>query len=405
MLAQAALSVQSASVQFASVQFGSVQLGAVQLAAVQLGAVPFALAELQPAHVGQIPFDLAHLVLAQFQLAQAGLAEAVPTRSGPANGVLAEWTWNPVDLTVLVVLAFGLIGGIVKGFTWQVVRLAFLVGAFWGAARFSVPVGKLIGSITGERVDDSIERGVAYTLLFAGIYLGSIPIALWLRSGIGKLKLRSYDRMVGGLLGVAKSTAVAYVALLLVIYMAPRVLSSESRLEATVRSSLAYVAVTHAHPAVAGIFPPEFHQRVAEFRTRVEDRLDLPEPASGPGTERFGETDPHETTPDEPTLHEAVPQDMGPAGPGTEPATATDPSIVRGRIEGVGETTREDSTQLSSPPLPPHSLERSEGGRPPHAPRTGDPDRRRQRPKRGDADGNENAGSLPPQDPDPRGLR
>ncbi len=186
----------------------------------------------------------------------------------------AEWNWNLVDLAILALILFGIVGGFLKGFTWQVVRLSFLVLAFFLAFRFCVPVGDWVGKLTRDRMNPTVNKSFAYAVIFGFTYLGSWPLAILLRKGIAKLQLRSYDRMIGAMLGFFKTTAVAYVLLLIVLFFAPRVLSEENRLEDIVERSIAYRVVSEVNPTLSGLLPPEFHARVNEVRDQIARKID-----------------------------------------------------------------------------------------------------------------------------------
>ncbi len=184
-----------------------------------------------------------------------------------------EWSWNVTDLVVGGVLLFGIVGGMIKGFTWQVVRLVFLAIAILVSGHFCAPIGEWFGQVTGEKLSFAMNKGIAYSVLFGAIYLGSLPLAFLLRSGIAKLKLKSYDRALGSALGLLKSTAVAYVALLLILFFGPRILSDENRLEQSVRTSYAYSAVSWANPTLEGLLPEEFHERVRVLGEEVDRKI------------------------------------------------------------------------------------------------------------------------------------
>jgi len=203
-----------------------------------------------------------------------------------------SYQWNFVDLAVLALLLIGLIGGFVKGFTWQIVRLAFLVLAFFLSGRYAERLGAWMGEVTGQRIQESVQTGVAYALVFAGVYLGSWPLAYLLRSGIEKLRLQSFDRVLGGLLGSVKAAAVSYVLVLCVIYFAPR-LAQDSAFEKEVLRSIAYELVSEMNPTLSGLLPEEFHERVEKLRERVEEEIDeRRRPAEPSGAPETGEHDP-----------------------------------------------------------------------------------------------------------------
>ena len=76
----------------------------------------------------------------------------------------ADWSWNVVDLVVLGVLLFGLVGGFLKGFTWQIVRLAFLGLAIFLSLRFCDALGVRIGDLTRHRM---LEADAPYYIIQA----------------------------------------------------------------------------------------------------------------------------------------------------------------------------------------------------------------------------------------------
>lgn len=281
----------------------------------------------------------------------------------------AEWNWNLVDLVILALILFGIVGGFLKGFTWQVVRLSFLVLAFFLAFRFCVPVGEWVGKLTRDRMNPTVNKSLAYAVIFGFTYLGSWPLAILLRKGIAKLQLRSYDRMVGAMLGFFKTTAVAYVLLLIVLFFAPRVLSEENRIEDLVERSIAYRVVSEVNPTLSGLLPPEFHDRVNEVRDQIARKIDEvrtdedpthvmtregelpPAPPIGDGSETGEGTDPldlNDLEPADPTASDEVPASTD---------ASTDKEKKRPEGQGTGETAGDDATRKGTSPAGPYRRE------------------------------------------------
>jgi membrane protein required for colicin V production len=130
------------------------------------------------------------------------------------RGILEVLGW--VDMLALCILLFFLIMGLVRGFVWQVAQLVKLVGGFLAANQFSQQVGVWL---SGPRLQAPYSTYLAYILVFGAFALGVTIICVLVEKLLRSLKLKSYDRLAGGGVGVLNGALlVAAVVLLLYAY-------------------------------------------------------------------------------------------------------------------------------------------------------------------------------------------
>ncbi|MBI2825715.1 MAG: CvpA family protein [Planctomycetia bacterium] len=105
---------------------------------------------------------------------------------------------QPYDIAMLVVLGFATVLGAVRGMAWQIASLASVVGSSYAAVRFNGALAPYVGQT------EPANRVVAMLVLYLGTSL-AIWLAFRLVSGfINRLRLKEFDRQVGGLFGAAK---------------------------------------------------------------------------------------------------------------------------------------------------------------------------------------------------------
>jgi membrane protein required for colicin V production len=130
------------------------------------------------------------------------------------RGILEVLGW--VDLGALIILAIFLILGLIRGFVWQIAQLVKLVGGFMMANRFAEQVG---GWMTGERLQPPYSTYLAYLLVFGAFALAVTIVCVLIEKALKKLKLKSYDRLAGGGVGLLNGwMLVALLVLLLYAY-------------------------------------------------------------------------------------------------------------------------------------------------------------------------------------------
>jgi membrane protein required for colicin V production len=221
---------------------------------------------------------------------------------------------NFVDLAFALIVLLSLVGGVLRGFTWQLVRIVFLVLAFVLANEYCAWMASQIRQVTHDGIGSPVDKGLAFVLIFSAVYLGSWPLASLLRSAIEKMKLKSFDRLLGACLGIFKGAAIGYVLFLVLAFLVPKAYPGGSRVEEQLVRSYSFVGVSRVDPVVRGLLPDEFHAMVAELADRVDDAID--------GTE--------EEAPDGGAPGEPAPE------PGTIPAQppGPKPASTQGPVEG-----------------------------------------------------------------------
>ncbi len=122
---------------------------------------------------------------------------------------------NTLDILILVILAANAVLGAVRGAAWQILRLASIFLGLWGAARYGEEFLGLFPSSWGISEDYGIY--VARVVLFLCVYLIMFGVTNLVKGAIQKVKLGSFDRGFGALIGAAKGlifcTAILYLQL------------------------------------------------------------------------------------------------------------------------------------------------------------------------------------------------
>ncbi|MCB9878525.1 MAG: CvpA family protein [Planctomycetes bacterium] len=144
-----------------------------------------------------------------------------------------------VDHTALAVLLVFFVLGLFKGLIWQVSRIAILVVAYVVAGRFGHDVAALLGSAPpapsapAAAADpnasgvDAAQLGdttlyLAYVLLFVVVLVLLSLLAMLIKKLADKAGLSFFDRLGGGVLGVATGACVVVAMLFLVNMFLPQ---------------------------------------------------------------------------------------------------------------------------------------------------------------------------------------
>lgn len=139
-----------------------------------------------------------------------------PETSPTAATIEALRALGWVDLTALGVILVFFVLGLFKGLIWQVSRIVILVAAYFVSGHFGHDVAALLGATPpapGEVGAASAANGgvpdvdgtiyLAYCLLFVGVLIVLSLLAIVIRRMAHKAGLSFFDRLGGGLLGVA----------------------------------------------------------------------------------------------------------------------------------------------------------------------------------------------------------
>lgn len=152
-------------------------------------------------------------------LFQDPLAEAAP-----ASGLLQDLQhlgW--VDLTALSVLLVFFVIGLFKGLIWQVSRIAILLVAYVAAGRFGATVGNWLTSEPAANGDPSAPAAppettlyLAYVAIFLVVLIALSLLAMLLQRLAHKAGLGFFDRLGGGVLGIATGSCIVLFGLFVV---------------------------------------------------------------------------------------------------------------------------------------------------------------------------------------------
>lgn len=129
-----------------------------------------------------------------------------------ATQALVSLGW--VDITAVSVLAVFFVLGLFKGIVWQTSRVAILVAAYFGAVKFGHGFGEVLSSWTHTGPEPASEEQrdtalyIACVLIFLGVLIALSLVSMLLQNLVKKAGLGFYDRLFGGVLGVASGALV-----------------------------------------------------------------------------------------------------------------------------------------------------------------------------------------------------
>ncbi len=173
-------------------------------------------------------------------------------------------SWNWIDIVLVLVLLASILAGVIKGFAWQAVRFAFLLFGILLAKAYAAPLGVQLRPLLGSHARPPADKYLAYAIIFLVIYISSLGIAFGIRTAIDKLKLSSFDRLFGGLLGLLKGILFVYAAFLLIAVAK----ADDAPLAVAMRESQSSRIVSGIDSIVHPLFPQEFHDRIEGWRAK-----------------------------------------------------------------------------------------------------------------------------------------
>jgi len=138
-----------------------------------------------------------------------------------------------VDKTALGVLLVFFVLGLFKGFIWQVSRIGILVAAYVVAGRFGHDVAGLMSSTPPEQMaidamaSTEVAPGettlyLAYCILFVAVLVVLSLLAMLIKKLADKAGLGFFDRLGGGVFGVATGACVVLFGVFVVHMFFPR---------------------------------------------------------------------------------------------------------------------------------------------------------------------------------------
>lgn len=265
----------------------------------------------------------------------------------PAAGadVIQQLQWlGWVDRTAIAVLVVFFVIGLFKGLIWQVSRIVILVAAYGIAGRYGAAVGDLlartpaVGGSAGPGPVDTPDTTLylAYVLLFLAVLVVLSLLAMLVQKLAAKAGLGFFDRLGGGVVGVATGGCVVLFGLF-VVHMFFRGSKLAEAAEASHSLRLSRRAIDWLGQTV----PDDLRSVLALQPLSSPTPVDL----------QHGDRSPHVMLPD----HGANESDAtAPGSPGTAPGPAT-PSI--GTVpdtELPGSPPPRSPMPSPAPVLPPH---------------------------------------------------
>lgn len=121
-----------------------------------------------------------------------------------------------VDLTALGILGLFFLVGLWKGLVWQASRIVILGASIWMASRWGRGLGSLYsGWCAGEPTAQQVQTAtyLAYATVFLAVLVVLSLLALAVQNFVKKAGMTFFDRLGGGMFGVATG-AVGFVCLL-----------------------------------------------------------------------------------------------------------------------------------------------------------------------------------------------
>ena len=156
------------------------------------------------------------------------IAFQTPTESSAAPVIASLQALGWVDVTALGVILVFFVMGLFKGLIWQVSRIVILISAYFVAGQFGHDVAAMFGASPPDVLPpvppNGIEAAVpgtaasvpevettlylAYCLLFVSVLIVLSLLAILIRKLAHKAGLGFFDRLGGGVLGVATGACV-----------------------------------------------------------------------------------------------------------------------------------------------------------------------------------------------------
>jgi len=126
--------------------------------------------------------------------------------SQPDAGILATLGW--IDLTAIAVLLVFFVLGLFRGFVWQVSRIMTLVLAYVAAGMYGQNVADRIQSWFPANAHPQLPLYIAYFCVFLVVLVLVSLIAFFVEKLVNRTGLSFYNRMGGGMLGIATGACV-----------------------------------------------------------------------------------------------------------------------------------------------------------------------------------------------------
>jgi membrane protein required for colicin V production len=164
------------------------------------------------------------------------------------------------DYIMIAVLIGATVFGFWKGMAWQIASLASLVVSYFASLKFAEQLAPVFGQ------QAPLNKFVAMAAIYVGTSLIIWTLFRFVSNFIDKLRLESFDKQIGAIIGFAKGVLLCVGITFFAIGLVP-----QSR-EAIVGSQSGHYIVALVDKAHS-VFPPEIHQIVDPYLNRIEERL------------------------------------------------------------------------------------------------------------------------------------
>ena len=163
-----------------------------------------------------------------------------------------------VDTLVFGVLAVGLILGLMRGFLSQITGLVGLLGGVYLAWRYDTNIRALVvDPLISTEHNGKIAFGLI--MLVAFIFTGLVS---WIISKVfDKMNMSAYDRLMGGLFGVAKAGLICAGILMAVVVLA----NDGGDIERAIGSSKSGPTIWQALDKAINVLPKHVRGEVRQF--------------------------------------------------------------------------------------------------------------------------------------------
>ncbi len=179
------------------------------------------------------------------------------------------------DFVMLFVLGGLTIYGYSKGMAWQLAYLTSFIASYFVAAKFSGQLAPLFGDAAPW------NKFVAMLAIYAGTSLAIWMIFRMVRRGIDKIKLQSFDRQMGAIVGAARGVLWCVGITFVLVTVLP---NSFDRVKQHVVGSRSGYYIAKLLDEADAVVPPEVHQVIGPHLDRLEQQLNQgQQPGLSPG--------------------------------------------------------------------------------------------------------------------------
>jgi membrane protein required for colicin V production len=252
------------------------------------------------------------------------------------------------DLLMLVVLVGTTLFGFWKGMAWQIASLASLVLSYVAALRFSAQLAPFFGEHA------PLNRFAAMLAIYIATSFVIWMIFRLVSQIIDRVKLESFDRQLGAMLGLAKGVLLCVAITFFAVTLLPPAQGEAIVATKSGRYIVALLNKTHS------VVPPELHEVIDPYLNGIEQRLGGEPsraqnlqgvwPQTGSQPQRPSPTD--WPQPNQPAWQQPPSQPSWPTPSTAWPPKSQPPAGAPGDLDRAGGTTTATRASYSSPREP-----------------------------------------------------